>query len=261
MTLTGRTILVTRPRTQAGSFTALLLERGAQVVEVPTIAVVPLDPAPLDAAIRHLQNYDWLIFTSVNGVEFFFRRLPRDAGLPPICSIGPATSRRVEALGGKVALQPEIYQAEGVVEALRQRCGGRLEGLRFLLPRAKVAREVLPRRLESLGAKVDVIPVYETTAPPDARQRLQQALQESPPDLVTFTSSSTVRNFFELAGDWVEPDSLRCAVIGPITGDTAREYGARVVCMPERSTVPDLVDAIEDYFRRIAGAEAGGGTA
>jgi uroporphyrinogen-III synthase len=249
----GRTILVTRPRTQAGSFTSLLAARGARVVEVPTIELVPLDPGLLDAAIRRIHDYDWLIFTSVNGVEIFFRRLPAEVALPPICCIGPATSRRVLSKGRKVALEPRLYQAEGIIDALQQACGGRLEGLRFLLPRAKVARELLPSQLESLGATVDVIPVYETTAPPDARQRLRQVLEETPPDLVTFTSSSTVRNFFELAGDCLEMENLRCAVIGPITGDTVREYGGQVVCMPERATVPDLVEAIESYFRQVAG--------
>lgn len=251
--LAGRTILVTRARNQAGSFTSLLTARGARVVEIPTIELVPLDPAPLDAAIHRIHDYDWLIFTSVNGVEIFFQRLPAEVALPPICCIGPATSRRVESKGGKVALEPKIYQAEGVLEALQQTCGGRLAGMRFLLPRAQAARELLPSQLESLGARVDVIPVYETVAPPDARQRLRQVLEESPPDLVTFTSSSTVRNFFELAGDCPNIDRLRCAVIGPITGDTVREYGGQVVCMPERATVPDLVEAIEAYFRQEAG--------
>lgn len=251
--LAGRTILVTRPRHQAASFTSLLAGRGARVVEVPTIELVPLDPGPLDAAIRRIHEYDWLIFTSANGVEIFFQRLPAETALPPICCIGPATSRRVVSKGGTVALEPRIYQAEGVIDALQQACGGRLAGLRFLLPRAKEARELLPNQLELLGATVDVIPVYETTAPPDARQRLQQVLEESPPDLVTFTSSSTVRNFFELASDCLDMERLRCAVIGPITGDTVREYGGRVVCMPERATVPDLLEAIEAYFHQMPG--------
>lgn len=254
-TLAGRTILVTRPRNQAGSFSNMLAERGATVIESPTIEVVPLDPAPLDAAIQRLESYDWLIFTSVNGAEVFFQRIRPETPLPPICSIGPATTRRIRSRGGEVALQPELYQAEGVLEALARRCGGRLSGKRFLLPRARVARELLPDRLTAAGAKVDVIPVYETVAPPAAREHLRDSLRQAPPDLATFTSSSTVRNFWELAGDLEAARTLRCAVIGPVTRDAARDCGLEVVCMPERSTVPDLVEAIEAYFLR-AGAPA-----
>lgn len=245
--LAGVSILVTRTQKQSGSFSALLREAGARVIEIPTIEIVPLDPAPLDSALARLDHYDWLFFTSVNAVEIFFRRLQASAVLPKICCIGPATAKRVRDFEAEVALLPRLYQAEGILEEFSALHSHGIEGLRILLPRALVAREILPRALEERGALVDLIPVYETVVPNQSRVALDRILDESLPDLVTFTSSSTVRNFIELAGERHNLDRLRCAVIGPITAEVAREAGLPIVCTAEKSTVPDLVAAIIEY--------------
>lgn len=249
LSLEGRAILVTRAGDQAACLQDLLEVRGARVVSAPTIEVVPTDPAPLDEAILRIDTYDWVILTSVNGAEALFRRLPAGTRLPPICSIGPATSRRIVERGGTVALQPEFFQAEGVLEALAARYPTGLKGKRFLLPRARKARETLPDQLTAAGAYVDVIAVYETLVPAGARERLLKTLRESPPDLVTFTSSSTVRNFSDLVDEPGELNKVRCAVIGPVTRETATACGLAVVCMPREATIPALVESIEDYFK------------
>lgn len=168
--------------------------------------------------------------------------------MPPICVIGPATAERVRAWQAEVALEPGLYQAEGVLAALATRVG-ELEGLRFLLPRAKEAREILPRELERRGARVDVVPIYETVPPPDGPERLRSLLASRRIDLVTLTSSSTARNFAELVGDPARLRDLRFAAIGPITEETARHLGMAVVCTARESTIPGLVEAIVEYFR------------
>ena len=249
MSMHGRTILVTRTRRQAGSFTSLLEARGATVIEVPTIEIVPAPAEELDQAIARLDRYNWLFFTSVNAVEIFFTRLPEGQLTPPICSIGPATSERIRAFGGKVELQPSLYQAEGILEEFAAFCArDGIEGLRILLPRARIARETLPQQLRALGAEVDVVAVYETVVPRNSRQRREALLGSALPDLVTFTSSSTVRHFMELADGIEGIEQIPCAVIGPITESTAQDFHLKVVCRAERSTVPDLVEAIVRYF-------------
>lgn len=257
--LHGRTILVTRARDQAGSLASLLAQAGAEVVEFPTIAIRPLDPAPLDAALCRLSEYDWLIFTSANAVDIFFLRM-RETGvstpMPPVCVIGPATAEQVRAWNADVALEPELYQAEGVLAAFAERVG-ELSGLRLLLPRAQEARELLPQELERRGARVDVIPIYETVPPPGGADRLRSLLDSHPIDLVTLTSSSTARNFAELAGGPERLRNLRFAAIGPITAETARRLGMAVVCTARESTIPGLVQAIVEYF---AGLDTAPGT-
>lgn len=250
--LEARKILVTRTRAQASDFASTLTERGAEVFEIPTIEIVPIQSHELDAALRTLDSFDWIFFTSVNGVDCFFERA-RELGclpsvLPKICTIGPATSRRVRDYGYEVTLQPTLYQAEGVIEAFSRYHGGGIEGLKILLPRARVAREILPDQLRSGGARVDLVPVYETVIPVQSRARLQRILDQEHPDLVTFTSSSTVHNFVKIAEDIERIRELKYAVIGPITAETANEYGLQVVVMAEESTIPALAHAIEAYF-------------
>jgi len=251
--LLDKKILITRTAKQSGSFVELLEGAGAKVLQVPTIEIVPLDPAPLDRAIEQIGIYHWLFFTSANAVDIFFNRfraVGRGKLLPRICSIGPATSDRVREQGFEVFLQPTLFQAEGILEEFAGLYAGDLSGLKILLPRARVARQILPDQLQAGGAVVDLIPVYETGIPEESRALLGNILNRERPDLVTFTSSSTVRHFSELISDLEldeEPD-LDCAAIGPITAETARKAGFRVVCMPSNSTVPDLVQAIEDYF-------------
>lgn len=250
--LVSRKILVTRTRAQASEFASSLRDRGAQIFEIPTIEIVPIQSPELDEALRHLTDFDWIFFTSVNGVDCFFQR-GLDLGcltsdIPKICTIGPATSKKVRDYGYEVALQPTLYQAEGVIEAFSRYHGGGIEGLQILLPRARVAREILPDQLRSGGALVNLVPVYETVVPVESRTRLKRILSEGQPDLVTFTSSSTVHNFVKIAEDIERIRELKYAVIGPITAETANEYGLQVVVMAEESTIPALAQAIEEYF-------------
>lgn len=249
-TLQRRTIVVTRTSDQAGDFSRLLEERGATVIEIPTIKIVPRESEELDRAILQLDDYDWLFFTSVNGVRFFFDRfqeLRSDKNVPAICTIGPATAGKVEEYGFEVKLQPKVFQAEGLLEEFSTLQDGDLSGLNILLPRAAVAREILPEQLERLGAKVDLIPVYDTVAAEESADKLQRVLATRAFDLITFTSSSTVRFFVELAGN-TGLHGLPCGAIGPITADTAQEHGLEVIVTPESSTIPDFVNAIELFL-------------
>ena len=252
--LEGRRILVTRSRAQVGEFSRLLREAGADVVEIPAIEIVPRPNRELDPCIAKAHRFDWLFFTSVNGAEIFLSRAReldspfsgKDGPSPRICAIGPATARRVERFGREVHLVPARYQAEGVLEAFLELHSNRIEGLSILIPRASQARSLLPRELSRYGAQVEVVPVYDTVVPEESRLALKQALDTGTPDLITFTSSSTVRHLMKLATD---PDAVRsvpCAAIGPITAETAREYGFQVVVESSESTIPGLFAAICD---------------
>ena len=256
--LQGRTILITRSRAQASAFRKLLEDAGAEVLEVPTIEIRPRYGPKLDAAIDRLSDYDWLIFTSANGVEVFFERAEamekptgsgRQASMPKICAIGPATAGRIEDCGYSVDLVPDVYQAEGILDEFLKLTGEGIGGLQVLLPRASQARRILPRILREKGAQVDVIPVYDTVVPTEGQASLQKALESQSPDLVTFTSSSTVRNFISLVEQEGALDRFRCAAIGPITAATAREHGLEVVLQSPKSSIPDFVEAITRYFR------------
>lgn len=252
VTLDGRTILITRTRSQSSSFSSLLEEKGATVIEIPTIEIVPCAGPDLDQALKDLNTYDWLFFTSVNGVEIFFERLGhlglKPVSLPRICTIGPATKERVEAFGHTVELQPALFQAEGVIQEFTSLYDSDLTGLQILLPRARVAREILPETLRRLGATVDLIPVYDTIVPPNSAQELKRALETREIDLITFTSSSTVSNFLKIAGDAEGLSELDCGAIGPITAETAERNGLHVVVTPREFTIPAFVEAIESYF-------------
>lgn len=257
--LRDRTILITRTRGQAPEFQKLLEEAGARVLHLPTIEIRPRPDAELDRAIEALESCDWLMFTSANAVEIFMDRaealgkLPApkgDSPLPKICTIGPATAEKVKSYGYEVDLVPELYQAEGILEDFLAFNGGQVEGLRILLPRASQAREVLPQTLKEQGAEVNLIEIYDTVVPEESRARLAQLLESQPPDLITFTSSSTVNNFATLAEEVQDVRQFRCAVIGPITANTAREHGLKIAVQAERSSVPDLVRAIEAYFQK-----------
>jgi uroporphyrinogen III methyltransferase/synthase len=256
--LRGRTILVTRAREQADAFSALLRDAGARVLEVPAIAFAPPRSwAPLDAALRRLGEYRFLIFTSVNGAGAFFDRLRTRRidlralrGVDIVC-IGPATAAAVEARGLRVARVPEEYRAEGVVKIFGRRVAG---GTKILIPRAEVARDLLIRALRRRGAVVDVVPVYRTVPSEEGTAEVTAALRSGSIDLVTFTSSSTVTHFidkFRLAADRRRLRRVPAAVIGPVTAATARRAGFRVAAMPRDSTIPALARAI---VRRLGGA-------
>jgi len=258
--LFGKRVVLTRAREQAREFSQLLAAFGAEPIEVPTIQIVP--PASwqaIDDAVTRLSAYEWLIFTSVNGVRPFMDRL-HSAGKDAralanlrLCAIGPRTAQELETHGLTPDVIPAEFQAEGVIAALTQ-VG--IRGSRILIPRAEVAREILPEQLRKLGATVEVIPVYRTIAPALDVASLTQQFYDGRVAAVTFTSSSTVRNFMELFGgrDMVIPlvSKVVVACIGPITSSTAREYGLTVTVMPEENTVPALADAIVRYFKEGA---------
>lgn len=239
--LFGKTVIVTRAREQAGALAGRLEALGARVVEAPTIEIQPpADWKALDLAISKLESFDWLIFTSANGVRFFIERLDasqRDLrGLRArICAIGPATAAALKTLHLKVDLMPQEYVAESVVAAFEKIV---LEGARILLPRAAVARDLIPKELEKRGARVTVVEAYRTA--PAREAKWPEGLRA---DWVTFTSSSTVENFHSLYGK-EKLDGVRVASIGPVTSATARRLGIEVAVEAREHTVDGLVEAM-----------------
>jgi len=253
--LFGRTIVITRAREQADSFVQALADRGAEPFSFPVIRTVPPDDwTPLDAALARLGDYDGLIFTSANGVRFFLARLIetgadiRELKGARVYAIGPQTAARVRELGIPVDVVPEDFVAESLIESLAAE--GELAGRRFLLPRARVAREVLPEALRAQGARVDVAPCYQTVTTGLDTGPLKKRLEENSIDAITFTSSSTVTNFLELAGPEIRPllERVQIACIGPVTAETARAAGLNPTILPEAYTVAGLVDALEKHF-------------
>ena len=257
--LLGRSIVVTRAREQASGLAQSLTELGAEVIQCPTIEIRTLpDYAELDAAIARLADYGWIIFTSVNGVKYFWQRLAalgrdsRAIGACRVAAIGPATADALRERGICPDFIPERYVAEGVVEGLKAREAGRLAGMRMLLPRAAKAREVLPEELGKAGAVVDVISAYETVPAASRKDEVLARLAEGSLDCVTFGSSSTVENFLELvpaASLKAHPTTL-LAAIGPVTADTLRKHGLEPHIQPEAYTIPALVEAIKAHFAK-----------
>jgi uroporphyrinogen III methyltransferase / synthase len=250
--LTGKTIFITRSPGQAGELRTRLESAGARVVEIPTIEIQPR--SDFDWVFGGLAEYQWVFFTSVNGVRIFLDRAKAVTGkeqpaLPALCAIGPATAAELEKRGYRVDLLPGLFQAEGILEEFLARHGGAVDGLRVLLPRAARAREILPDTLRARGVGVTVVPVYDTVQPEGSREAIRRAFAESRPDVITLTSSSTVENFIGLAGDLLDVRRFRYAAIGPITARTAREHGLPVVVQPDRFTIPALVAALEAHFR------------
>jgi uroporphyrinogen-III synthase len=277
--LRGIRVLVGRARHQAGALSGELRRRGAEVIEIPFIEIrKPRSFQPLDAALKNLGAYDWLILTSVNGVEAMWDRMRKirkghdfsratrtsnsnsalAAGgkLPRIAAIGPATKRAIERRGAQVHVVPKEYVAESVVRSLRNK----VKGKRVLLVRAKIARDVIPHDLRKAGAHVDVVEAYETAVPQLSRARLRAALKDPRrrPHVIAFTSSSTARNFVDLVGsrEAIEmPPAIRgrgrprhtilMASIGPVTSSTLREHGLPVDIAAKVFTIPGLIAAIE----------------
>ena len=255
--LFGKTIVVTRAREQASDFRALLENKGAHCLEFPTIQVVPPESwAPLDNAIAQLADYDWVIFTSVNGVRFFFHRL-REQGEDvralhgtKLGAIGPKTAASIVERGLRLDLIPSEYRAEAVIDALGDE---EVRGKRFLLPRAAKAREILPQKLKDMGGQMDVVTAYETVRPPGKADKIRRLLQEGEITCITFTSSSTVDNFAAMFPEDDLPalvDATAIASIGPITADTVRSYGLSVDIVPEKYTIEALTASIVEYFRK-----------
>jgi uroporphyrinogen-III synthase len=254
--LAGVRVLVGRARHQAGSLSSQLRKLGADVLEIPFIEIrPPRSFRKLDTALQNLAAYDWLILTSVNGVEAMWERMkklrPTRKALAhlEIAAIGPATKKAIEKRGVRVDVVPEEYVAESVVKSLRRQ----VKGKRILLVRAKVARDVIPNELRKAGAVVDVVEAYETVIPKSSRMRLRSALRDARkhPDVVTFTSSSTVKNFVQLLGISsrgrkrpVALGGVTLASIGPVTSATLRDLGLGVDIEAQQFTIPGLVAAI-----------------
>jgi uroporphyrinogen III methyltransferase/synthase len=255
-TLFGKRILMTRAKEQAVELAERLASYGAEPVEAPTIQIVPpVDWAPVDRAIRTIGTYGWVIFTSVNGVDKFMTRLgthgldSRALAGKRICCIGPRTARELEKFGVRADIVPADYQAEGLLAAVGAQD---VASAHILIPRAEVARELLPDELRARGAQVDVVAVYRTIVPDAEAEGWRQQLIERQIHAVTFTSSSTVRNFVGMLGGVDEArlllQSVAVACIGPITTKTAEEYGLTVSIMPGENTIPALVDAIVRHY-------------
>ena len=245
--LFGKRIVVTRAREQAGELSGKLRALGADVVELPVIALRPLDDyTALDNAIASLATYDWLIFTSTNAVEYFLHRLDRSGSdlrslRAKICAIGPATRAAVEALHLRVDVVPADSVAEGVVDAFRTFA---MLGTKVLLPRAAAAREVVPDALRAMGARVDVVDAYRNVIPENAAERAREVFgKPRKPDWVTFTSSSTVKNLLAVAGA-AALDGVRVASIGRVTSKTAEAHGLTVHAEAKVASVDGLIEAI-----------------
>ena len=253
--LFGQTIIVTRARAQASDLTKKLEALGAKVIEVPAIKIVPAaDYGPLDKGSAELSSYKWLVFTSANGVEYFFERLnaagkdARALAGVQLSAIGSATADALKAHGLAADLIPSAYKAEELAEALADKITA---GDKILIARAKVAREVLPESLRKIGAVVDVATAYETVADCENKDELLAALEEGSASVVTFTSSSTVTNLLKVLGDKQELlKKVALAAIGPVTSETLKKHGFAPTIEAEKYTIDGLVKAIREYYNK-----------
>ena len=255
--LFGKNIVVTRARAQASSLVSQLTQLGAHCIEIPTIKIAPpKDPAPLKQAIENILDYEWLVLTSVNGVKFFFDTLfdmgkdVRSLGHLKFACIGPVTKERLKEYGIISDILPETYRAESVIDAFST---VDIQDKKVLLPRAKVARTILPEELTKMGAHVDEVTAYETKLDDDRKDALLDALKENAIDAVTFTSSSTVSNFMSLIQKEDTKTLLKdvtIASIGPITSDTAKDLGITPDIEAQAFTISGLVDALTDYYSK-----------
>jgi uroporphyrinogen III methyltransferase/synthase len=258
--LFGRRIVVTRSREQAGELIDMLEERGAEAIPAPTISIAPPEDLPaLEDAVSNASTFDWIVFTSANGVDSYMSRLTAGADVRElkgvrICAVGPSTASRLLRYGIRADLMPSEYRAEAVLDALRTL--GPLRGKRVLLPRADIARDVLADELRQAGADVTDVVAYRTTlAQTDGAEGrdIYRMLLDGQIDAVTFTSASTVRNFAQIHGQEQAADLLSgtvVAAIGPVTAEAAQQLGIKTTVQPGRYTIPDLVDALVEYFRQ-----------
>jgi uroporphyrinogen III methyltransferase/synthase len=258
--LEGRTVIVTRAASQAADLTTMLEDYGAKVIICPTIEIrEPANYERLDEALDHLYGYDWLIFTSTNGVEFFLKRLT-DRGLQvsdldevKVCAIGQRTADKLHDAHVHVDLVPAQSTAEGVFAALAEFAGGadHLRGLNVLLPRAAVGRDHLPKALDEAGARVDVVTTYQTVLPENFDRGKLGAMLAGSGDCIAFTSPSTIKNLAKLFDTHDLGKTLPgmvVACIGSVTAEAAAEYGLRVDIQPETFTTQDLAHAIAEYY-------------
>jgi len=259
--LSGRTVVITRALSQATEFVNALQEYGANVLSCPTIEIKePESYARLDEAIDHLYGYDWIIFTSTNAVDFFLRRLKHlkhqtsDLDDLQVCAIGEATADKLREAHVHVDVVPAQAKAEGVFSTLSEFTGGadKLTGVNFLLPRAAVARDILPRALEEAGARIDIVTAYRTVVPDDLDRGRLSAMLAGSADCIAFTSSSTVRNLallFDTHDLSKVLAGLTIACIGDVSAATAAEYGLTVDIQPTEFNVRELAKAIAEYYR------------
>jgi uroporphyrinogen III methyltransferase/synthase len=258
--LFGRKMVVTRTREQASDLVAKLEENGADCLEFPTLHMEPAaDYIILDQALEEINRYQWLLFTSLNAITWFFKHLwekgmdARNLGGPKIGVVGTATAKKLLKYGLKADLIPEVFTGEGLAEALIQTG---VEQGKILIPRALKAREILPEMLNKAGAEVTVAPVYQNVPPQGRKDELRDRLEEGTIDLVTFTSSSTVDNFLTMVDADSDDelhrllDPVTIAVIGPITADTVKKHGLKVDIQPEQYTIADMVDSIVAHYQQ-----------
>lgn len=253
-------MVVTRAASQASELTDALESYGAKVFVCPTIEIRELDSYDrLDEALDHLYGYDWLIFTSANGVEFFMKRLIErglnvaDLDEIKVCAIGQRTAEKLHDANTHVDVVPSHSTAEGVFTALSEFVGGseHLRGLNILLPRAAAGRDVLPKALEDAGARVDVVPTYQTVLPEDFDRGRLSAMLAGSGDCIAFTSPSTIKNLAKLFDTHDLGNALPgvvIACIGPVTAAAAVEHGLHVDIQPQQQTVTHLARAIAEYY-------------
>ena len=254
--LFGKGIVVTRPKHQADDLARLLGKAGARAIFFPTIKIVPPhDWSGLDAALNKLDTYNWIIFTSANGVQYFFERLHelnkdiRELKGIKICCIGPATAWQIKKRGIKVDLVPEYYISEGILKSF---AALDLQGQKVFIPRAASARDVLPEGLRKMGASVDVVAAYETIISGKKKEELLELIRDNRVDVIIFTSSSTVINFSEIMGeDFILPQQIKIACIGPVTEAAAHKAGFNVAIRQKEYTMDGLVQSLIRYFKPL----------
>ncbi len=254
--LLGKTVVVTRAREQASSIASMLEGLGARVIQFPTIEIIPIkDFKETDKEIAQLSNYDWVIFTSINGVEHFYNRLKdlkKDSRVfagTKVAAIGPATAKGLQERGIIADFVPTAYMAEGIVEGL-QKYG--VNGKKVLLIRAEEARELLPVELEKSGAAVKILTIYKAVPTENDKTLLEDLIKEDKVDCISFGSSSTVKNFFSQipAETTKQSKRIKYASIGDITSNTLSEYGIKADIQPQNFTIPELVDAIKTFYHK-----------
>ncbi|MBI5098625.1 MAG: uroporphyrinogen-III C-methyltransferase [Nitrospirae bacterium] len=269
--LFGQRILVTREHSEGFE---PLEELGAEIIEFNTIEIVPPeDWTELDNAIDKIEFYNWLILTSANGVKYFFKRLfdrgrdIRDLKGIKICAVGSKTAAAINNYGIKVDLVPEEFNAEGLISAIVQKCKSNedktsalphfrtsaLRGVRFLLPRAEVGREILPEKIKELGGEIDVVTAYRAVKPETHGKRLKRFLKEGKITIATFTSAATFNNFMDIAGEDAEGllKDVAIAVIGPVTAKAVEKAGLKVSIMPKEATIDAMVNEIIKWAKKL----------
>lgn len=259
--LFGKSIVVTRTREQASQLIAGLEENGANCLECSTIDIKPVDTyAVLDAELERLQEYHWIIFSSLNGVTHFFKRLysrgmdARDLKGPHIAVVGKSTADLLHSYGLNADLIPSVFTSEGLAESLLD-LG--VEGRNILIPRAEKGREILPETLRGAGAQVTIAPVYKNSPPAGRKEELREELDAGKVDMVTFTSSSTVRNFLTMVDAESEEKlkellaGVKIAAIGPITAKTVTDNGLKVDVQPEEHTIKEMINKIVEYYSNM----------